>query len=384
MRRKTPHIGIDARMFSASFTGIGRYTHELIARLCPLRPDWRFTVFLSPEGFTDFSTDCTHIRKVLAPEGHYSWGEQTSFWRRIERAGCDLMHFPHFNAPLLYRKACIVTIHDLTISFFPGKKKTSWIHQFGYRTVLKNIVRKAARIIAVSEHTQTDLQKILRTPTKKVSVIWNGLGEEFLRERQNPLEMAAMWSDLGRKHDIQKPYLLYTGVHREHKNVVGLIRAFQKFLQRGGDAELVITGKEDPFYPEVRETIASERLEQSVKLVGLVSEAELRTLFYQARLFVFPSFYEGFGLPPLEAMAMEIPVIASNVSAIPEVCGPAAEYFNPYDIDDMADKMDLVMRSEKKRTGLITAGKDRIKLFSWDTMARETLKVYEEVLFPKV
>ena len=379
--QQAPHIGIDARMFATSFTGIGRYTHELTNHLFQLRPDWKFTLFLAPEAFQEFESPHENIQKVIAPEKHYSFAEQTSFLKRISQQKFDLFHFPHFNAPLLYRRKSVVTIHDLTISFFPGKKKTSWFHKLGYKLVISNVVKKAQRVIAVSKNTKSDLQKILHTPEEKINVIWNGLGSEFLREKQNLENVESSWQKLTKLHNIQKPYFLYTGVHREHKNVVGMIQAFSQFLKNGGDAELIITGKEDPhYYPEIGEIIIEEKLEQKVKRVGLVSEEELKALFYHAHVFVFPSFYEGFGLPPLEAMSMEIPVIASNTSAMPEICGDAVEYFDPHSISQMAKKMQFLAENEERRQDLIFKGKERIKLFSWQKMAEETVKVYEESL----
>ncbi len=377
------HIGIDARMYSKSFTGIGRYTHELTKHLFVLRPEWHFTLFLAPQEYEAFDPPSLNVDKVLSPEKHYSFAEQTSFWTKISRQKFDLFHFPHFNAPLLYAGKTIVTIHDLTISFFPGKKKTSWLDKAGYKLVVSDIVKKSKKVIAVSENTKKDLQNILKAPEEKIAVVWNGLGAEFLREEQNVEQVKSLFGKLKKKHEIEYPYFLYTGVHREHKNVVGMIKAFEKFLKKRPNVQLVITGKEDPYYPEIREEIEKSSLQNNVKTVGLVSENELKTLFYHAHTFVFPSFYEGFGLPPLEAMAMEIPVVASNASSIPEICADAAEYFDPKNIDDIAEKMTKVFSDTKRRNELREKGKKRIQFFSWKRMAEETIKVYEEVLFPE-
>ncbi len=377
------HIGIDARMYSTLFTGIGRYVHELTDRLFALRKDWKFTVFLSKKTFESFIPPGPHVEKELAPESHYSLAEQTSFLKRISKHNFDLFHFPHFNAPIFYRKKSIVTIHDLTISYYPGKKKTSWFHKIGYRLVLSSIVKHAERIITVSSHTKDDLTKMLRVSPDKITVIWNGLGKEFFRENCKTEEMEKVKKDLFMRHHIENPYFLYTGVHREHKNIVGMITAFQKLLSREPNAELIITGKEDPWYPEISGIIEREKLGDRVKRVGLVDNNELLALYYYARALVFPSFYEGFGFPPLEAMAMKIPVAASRSSSIPEICGDAVEYFDPKNTDDMAEKMLLVFSRDEMRKKLVEKGAERIRLFSWERMADETMRVYEEAISGK-
>lgn len=380
---RSVHIGIDARMYSSRFTGIGRYVHELTDRLFLLKPEWKFTIFLAEKAFQSYSPPAKNIQKVLAPETHYSFGEQTSFLKKISKEKYDLFHFPHFNAPIFYRGKSVVTIHDLTISFYPGKKKTSLFHKLGYKAVLSNIVKKSKRIITVSHHTKQDLMKLHSVPDEKITVIWNGLGKEFYRSEQNENTMKNVFHALCKRNTIQKPYFLYTGVHREHKNVVGMIQAFHKCRESGIDAELLITGKEDPFYPEIGEIIEKYNLSECVKRVGLVDENELRALFYHARVFVFPSFYEGFGLPPLEAMAMEIPVTASNAASIPEICGDAALFFDPKNTEEMSTQMSLLFQNEAKRNECIQKGKNRCELFSWEKMAQETLNVYETVLLEK-
>lgn len=378
--QKPVHIGIDARMYSSDFTGIGRYTQELVKFLGKMRPQWKFSLFLSEKAFSECTFSERNIQKILSPEAHYSFQEQTSFLKKIAAEQFDLFHFPHFNAPIFFRGKSVVTIHDLTISLYPGKKKTSWFHKIAYKTVLSRIIKKSKRIIAVSHNTKKDVQRMFHVPEEKIKVIWNGLGNEFLRSHQEEKSLHKLREVFFKKHNISKPYFLYTGVHREHKNVLGMIRAFEKFLETNPDAELVITGKEDPYYPEVRGEIVQKNLQNSVKLVGLVSEEELKMLMYFAKVFVFPSFYEGFGLPPLEAMAMEIPVIASNCSAIPEVCGNAAEYFDPHNITEMSECMIRAFHDETLRKNLVEHGNIRIQLFSWKKMAEETVKVYEEIL----
>jgi glycosyltransferase involved in cell wall biosynthesis len=181
---------------------------------------------------------------------------------------------------------------------------------------------------------------------------------------------------------LQKPYFLYTGVWRDHKNIVGLIRAFAGMNEDlGGVYNLVITGRHNPSYHEIPDTIRKLNLEKEVHLVGLVSEADLQALYQHALAYVFPSFYEGFGLPPLEAMQCGTPVAASNRSAIPEVCGEGnALFFDPSDENDMREKMRILATDPSVRQRLVNRGFERVKDFSWETMAKETLAVYREAL----
>jgi len=365
-------IGIDARMYGVNFTGIGRYTSELISNLANLDSEHEFIVFLRKEAFEGFQVPNERFRKVLADYSHYARGEQFAFRHLLYRENLDLMHFTHFNAPLLYMRPSIVTIHDLTLSFFPGKKMTHFFHRLAYQMVLRSSTRRAKKIIAVSNHTKSDLVKVLGIREEKIQVIYNGVNPKFGGIEPTPRP------ELMQKLGLQKPYFLYTGVWRDHKNIVGLIQAFKRFNDSvGNQYNLVITGPHNPTYHEVPDTVSSLGLQKEVHLVGLVSEADLFALYKNAVAYVFPSFYEGFGLPPLEAMQCGTPVIASNTSATPEICGEGnALFFDPYNMEDMSDKMRQIVTDSTLRQRLMERGLERVKQFSWEKMTREVLEVY--------
>lgn len=365
-------IGIDARMYGSSFTGIGRYTAELIKNLAELDKKNKYVIFLRKENFDEFILPNDRFTKVVADYGHYTFGEQLGFARLLHRMKLDLMHFTHFNAPILYRKPYVVTIHDLTLSFFPGKKMTGFLHRLAYQFVLRNVVNKAKAIISVSENTKKDLMKVIGTPEDKITVIYNGISAQF--NGIKPTSHADLYKKLG----LEKPFFLYTGVWRSHKNVLGLIRAFYLFNQKNDEQyNLVITGRHNPTYHEIPDLIKSLKAEDTIHLVGLVSEEDLIGLYDNALAYVFPSFYEGFGLPPLEAMLHGTPVIASNTSAIPEVCGEGnALFFDPYDLEDMQEKMKLIVSDAALRQQLIDHGKKRVEAFSWIDNAKDTLVIY--------
>jgi len=377
-------IGIDCRMYSSRFTGIGRYVYELTENLFRTDPQNEYVLFFNEPEFSLFTPPNSKVKKVLVDAPHYSYAEQTKFLHLLNKEKLDLMHFTHFNAPIFYNKPSVVTIHDLTLSFYPGKKMSSPVHRFGYHLTIKTAVNKAKKIIAVSWNTKKDLQQLFRTDDKKISVIYEGVHEKFqpLKSEQDLKKI----EDVKKKYGLAfngKPYLLYTGVWRSHKNLPKLLKAFH-ILKNDYDYQgsLVITGRKDPMYaPELEEKALSLKLEDDVIFTGLVDEKDLVHLYNGAQAYVFPSLYEGFGLPPLEAMQCGIPVVASNISSIPEICGKDnAVFFNPEDPEDMAEKIFNVTSEPSLREKLIANGLKRVKNFSWQKMTEQTLKVYHQAL----
>jgi glycosyltransferase involved in cell wall biosynthesis len=366
-------IGIDARMYSSHFTGIGRYSFELIRNIVKLDHQNEYVIFLNPQQYKTFEISSPNVQKVLTDAPYYSLQEQTSFNNLLVHHNLDVVHFTHFNAPLLYHKPFVVTIHDLILSFYKGKKRTSFIERAAYNMVIKNVIKKARHIIAVSEHTKDDIRRLFFVPQEKISVIYEGVAEEFTIPPS-----PSVISSVQKKFRLDKPFVLYTGVWRDHKNIKGLIEAFALLIKaQKKDIYLVITGKEDPYYPEVKELPKQLGIEQQVRLTGFVTEEELIALYHLALLFVFPSFYEGFGLPLLESMASKTPIVASHTSSIPEIGGDACLYFDPHSPQDIAQKIGFLLQDEAKRQELIAKGSERIKQFSWGKMAEQTLHVYQ-------
>lgn len=365
-------IGIDARMFSDAFTGIGRYTWELTRRFFEKCPDVQWVLFLNEPQFSQFDFP-KNVKKVLVNAPHYSVAEQTKFLRILKKEKCDLVWFTHFNRPLGYCRPFVVTIHDTTISFFPGKKFNSWWRKLAYRAVISDAIGRSKKVITVSKNTAADVEKLFKISSEKIVPVWNGIGEEF-----GP-QSAADQDLIRKKYGLEK-FLLYTGVWREHKNLVGLLGAFALVRKKHPELKLVVTGKSDPNYPEVGEAIAKLGLDDAVVRPGLVPAEDLQRLYAAAEAYVFPSFYEGFGLPPLEAMAAGTPAVVSNVSAIPEVCGDAAEFFDPRDSEAMAVAISRVIDDPERAAELVRLGRDQVKKFSWDTAADETLRVLRSVV----
>lgn len=366
-------IGIDCRIYSSNFTGIGRYTHELVQNLIKINDEKKrpheFILFFNNPEYKNYEPPNPSVKKVLVDAQHYSMKEQIKFLFILRKQKLDFTHFPHFNLPIFYRRPYMVTIHDLTLSLFPGRKMNKWYHRFAYNIVIKNAVKHAVKIIAVSNNTKEDIINHLNVPEEKIEVIYHGISEKFTL-----LDDPKITEKTLKKFQIEKDFLLYTGVWRDHKNLPRLIKAFsilknEKYL----DLSLVITGKPDPCYPEVKDTVKKLNLQQDVIFTGQVSDEELVHLYNAARIYVFPSLYEGFGFPPLEAMKCGTPVAASKASSIPEICGENnAIFFDPYDINDMADKIAMLYKDADMQTKLIENGIARACKFSWDITAEKT------------
>ncbi len=368
-------ILIDARLYSPKYTGIGRYAYELIKYLQELDTQNEYVVFLNPDEFEAFNCPSQRWTKKKIDIPHYSLKEQTDFYTILMNENADMTYFPHFNVPVRYTRPFVVTIHDLTLHYYPYKEYSpKWslkkqIQMWVYKYIMKKTVQHAQHIVAISDSTKNDLQKEYHIKDEKITVILEGVPEHFQKASDEQLQkMKEMFG-------INKSYLLYTGVWRSHKNLLKLIRAFHQLIQEGKDIQLVLTGKKDPAYPEIPALITSLGLKNRVFLTGFVSEEELIALHSGAEVFVFPSLYEGFGLPPLEAMQFGVPVVTSNKASLPQVCADAAEYCDPEKAEDIARAIIHVLDSAERRQELIEKGTENLKRFSWKTMTSGILDI---------
>lgn len=367
-------IGIDAR-FVSNGSGLGRYAYKLIEHVLKLdKKNYYYLIVYRDEGkILDFKYGNYEIREVDFK--HYSFGEQMGFLQYINRLNCDLVHFANFNHPIWYRKKFVVTIHDLTLLFFPGRVRRKWIAEWGYKMVMNSAVRNSRKVIAITEFTKRDILKYLNADENKVRVIYEAADERIKKE-----ENTKLIDKIKGKYHITKPYFLYVGQWRVHKNLVRLIEAFDILKSKDIDAQLLLVGKEDPRYPEVKQKINGSMNKDDVIVTGYVPDADMSALYSGSIAFVFPTLYEGIGLPPLEAMNCGLPVISSDASCMPEVLQDAVLYFDPYDPKEIAAAMEKVASDEKLRFDLIKRGYNQVNKYSWKKMAEETLRLYEEVL----
>lgn len=364
-------IGIDCRLWSE--TGVGRYIRNLVSNLQEIDKKNEYALFVLSKDEENIKS-LIHNSQFMIQPADIKWHtieEQLKFPAILNKENLDLVHFPYFSVPIFYNRPFVVTIHDLIINHFPtGQASTLplpiyYLKLLGYKFVMSQAARKASGIIAVSNATKGEIVDHLGVNEEKVAVIYEGVSVSS--SKGSPTKRYTLDA---------KRYFLYVGNAYPHKNLERLLEAF-KLLN--SDISLVLVGKEDYFYKRLREKARRMGLSEKVIFLHNVSDEELLTLYKNALAFVTPSLMEGFGLPALEAMANNCLVLASNIPALREVCGDAAVYFDPYDIKDIAKKMETACfndsnhQSRKKEEGL-----ERTKLFSWRKMAEESLAVYEE------
>ena len=297
--------------------------------------------------------------------------------RLINQAKVDLMHFTHFNVPLLCSAPFVVSIHDLILLDFPTARATTLgpiLYWFKYKVVYPVVIMfalsRAKKIITMARYTKERITKKFGTAPEKIVVIYEGVAESVMRTAYNTPPKK-----------ITKPYFLYVGNGYPHKNLETLIDVFLALRSEGYDYQLVLIGKEDYFYRRLKSYLSAKNhpAASAVIFYGFTPDAELAVLYKKAALYVFPSFMEGFGLPPLEAMAHGLPVVSSNASCLPEILGNAALYFDPKNSVEMLSAMKRGLTDESLRAELRERGFRQIKTYSWRQCAEETLEVYNFV-----
>ena len=377
---RTRRIGIDARFFGPRDKGFGRYTENLVRNLEKIykynsndtneyayaaNKRLEFFVFLRKERWDDYKPANSNFKKVLADFRWYGWKEQVFLPLKFKKYKLDLVHFTHFNAPIFYRGKFIVTIHDLTLRKFPTPKKSFRnllfypFKKIMYKLVFGRAVKKAEKIIAISNYTKQDILKYCKISPEKIEVIYEG----------TPQQISNFKFQIS--NAPKRKYLLYVGNAYPHKNLERLILAFKKIKKDFPNLQLVLAGGDDYFYKKLK-------IGDRIIFPGFISDRDLDTVYRNAALYVFPSLSEGFGLPSLEAMARGVPVVSSNATCLPEILGDAAAYFNPLDIDDMAKVIKKALSDENWRKTLIQKGFEQIEKYSWQKMAKETLKIYSK------
>lgn len=370
-------IGIDARFFGSVGKGLGRYTQKLIENLEKVDNENHYFIFLRRENWEEYQPRNEKFQKILADIPWYSLREQIFLPRLFKKHNLDLLHFPHFNIPIFYKGKFVVTIHDLILLHYPTRRASAlspfvyFLKKLAYHTVIRHAVKKSEMIIAVSEHTKKDIGKFFGVASEKVQVVYEAGGIANSLPESPP-------KDILKKYGIIKPYILYVGNAYPHKNLERLVLVFREIAKKHPHLHLVLVGKEDYFYRRLKKYV-SENFVKSVIFAGFVPDEHLSTVYREALLYVFPSLCEGFGLPPLEAMARDVPVASSNASCLPEILGKAVVYFDPKGMTEMAETIERAITNEELRKELIEKGRQQIKKYSWERMARETLKIYHSV-----
>ncbi|MFH1088960.1 MAG: glycosyltransferase family 1 protein [Candidatus Uhrbacteria bacterium] len=366
-------IGIDARMYGPKVGGggLGRYVEQLITELQSTDQKNHYVLFLKKENFEACRITNPNFEKRLADVHWYTFDEQRILPKIIDREKLDLIHFPHWNIPLLLRTPFVVTIHDLILLDDPSSAKATSlgsiayaIKRLGYKAVLQKAISRSQKIITVSKATEFSILKHFpKVDAKKIQVVYEGVVGLDRGERG--------------KGKGKENFILYIGNSYPHKNLQTLLEAFQIFRQIEPEAKLVMAGHQDLF---------SDRIEAFAKTLNFPTDAVkfirdpedkiIADLYSNAKIYVFPSKLEGFGLPGLEAMSMGVPVIAARAGSLPEILGDAAVYFDPNRVDDLTQTIQNLWNNDSQQNELTTKGFQQVKKYSWQKMAGEIKEVY--------
>ena len=365
-------IGIDARLVFYNRAGIGAYILQLIEALAQVEPkNDTFVVLQSRKDKSSIISSNGFERKSLWTPSHNRF-EQLALSFEVSQLGLDLLHSPDFIPP--FRRNCksVITVHDLAFLLYPHFLTKESARYYGQ---IDQAWRKTNHIIAVSEATKQDSIKMLGVPEKKITVI-----HEAVNPIYRPLDKDKARQVAKQKYKLDKRFILFVSTIEPRKNLPGLLRAYRRLRDDyKRDEILVLAGLNGWLWEEVYETVDNLNLSEHVAFLGRVPDEDLVYLYNAARLFVHPSFYEGFGLTPLEAMTCGAPVIVSNTSALPEVVGDAGLMIDPHDIEGLTVALWRMLTDEALRQSYVEKGFQRAKKFSWEKSAAKTLEIYHKV-----
>lgn len=363
------NVGIDAsRIAISERSGTENYTYNLIEALKRVDSVNKYTLYFNklPQYF-EITQPNVSTKYLPLPR---FWTQGRLAWECLVNPP-DVLFVPAHTLPIIHRPGLktVVTIHDLGSEFlaeyhkFPQKLYLNWSTRYA--------VAFATQIIAVSKSTKKDLTERLRAKTEKVSVVYEAVDQEFFNPRSE-VEQANVLSKYGLKGD----FLLFVGTVQPRKNLERLIEAFSKLKNR--KIQLVIAGKPGWLYGDIYSAPVKFGVAEQVKFIGYVPNEELPGLYSSATALIFPSLYEGFGLPVLEAMACDCPVVVSKSSSLPEIVAEAGLYFDPNRVETIVDSLKLILSKNALRSEMIDEGRKQVKKFTWEKTAKETLKVLQK------
>jgi glycosyltransferase involved in cell wall biosynthesis len=365
-------IAIDARKLHDF--GIGTYIRNILVELSRRDQETEYVVLCRPDDLDSGDVLGRNFRMVPETAPAYSIAEQWRIPLSLARERVKMVHEPHYVLPPAIRCRSVVTIHDCIHLRFPQylPGKLAYVYAKGS---MWSATRKADRVLTVSEASKRDILHFFDIPPDKVAVIYNAIDERFLGGADHRrMELTRQ------RYQLDHPFVLYVGNIKPHKNIGRLVEAFA-MARRSGPAglKLIIIGDELSKYPVLRQSVHRHKLDKHVRFLGFQPQETLAAFYRLARAFVFPSLYEGFGLPPLEAMACGTPVVTSNVSSLPEVAGGAALLVDPLDSAAIADGMVRAVTDDALRADLIARGLKRAHEFSWKQSVAKIHGIYMDV-----
>lgn len=375
---RSPVILFDARLVLEKPTGIGQYIASLIPELVKQAPDWQFHIIQKPKTFVGYGlNDWTfpNLKKQLSNEPHMNLRQHIMLPRLASKLKADLLHYPHFDAPVAFQTVPVVaTIYDTKYLTQPNFfQNLSQIKNHYMRFSYANTLKRAAQVMAISHATAQDLEQLFGKQRKPIHVTQLAADPAFKPQSAEKI------ATLRQTYQLQRPFILSVGERRPHKNFGTLIRAYQQSAA-SQTHDLVIIGQRYQDYQELEDLIKTNRLESSVHLLDRISFPDLITFYSAADLFVLVSLYEGYGLPVVEAMACHTAVVASNTTALAEVTGDGGWQVDPLNMAEITHALDTLIQNKDLRQQWVEKGKTWVNRFSWERAAAETLQVYKQAL----
>jgi glycosyltransferase involved in cell wall biosynthesis len=372
-------VAIDIRRMTEF--GVGTYTRNTVRALGRLDGESKYFLIGPPEKVAEIGPMPPNFHAIPLLGNESTVKSYFDFRAILKRLSCDLVHIPHLfwlprNMPCPY----VMTVHDVLDHMYRARDQ-SGLRRSLHFLLTRHALKGAARIFAVSNFTKSEVEKLFGIDPARIEVVYNAIDERFLHGHASETDRQA----LAERYLVNHPFLLYAGRISPHKNVVRIIEAFAALkaeLEKEGafpGLKLIIIGDELSMHPDLRRTVVRSRMQNEVRFMGFVPIEVLRVFYDAAKIFVFPSLYEGFGLPPLEAMAHGTPVVTSNTSSLPEVVGNAAVLVNPENVFEIMRALLRVLLDQPLRDKLKGRGYEQAKRFSWDASARQILRVYHEV-----
>lgn len=375
-------IGINALFIRPGWhAGTEVYLRNLLRTLPVIGQEHEFCLFTNRENYDTFSYIVPNVKKILIPiqanlKPLRVLMEQIALPYQAAALKLDVIHGPGYTTPAISGCARVVTIHDMQYCYYPEiYPKGQYLF---FKTFIPLSARTSSAIITDASSTKADLQKFLAIASNKINVIHLAPDPRFA-QKPSPDQIQAVRL----KYDLPDKYILTVSSFRPQKNTLRLIEAYHQIKRRGIAHKLVLVGRKLEPYKKVQELVERLELKDEITMTGYLPDDDLPPIYAGADVFVFPSFFEGFGIPVLEAMACGIPVVLSNVAPLPEVGGEAGYYVDPYRVDEIAEAIYRLLTEPDLHKTLSLKGYSHARSFSWEQVAHKTLEVYKQVVIPK-
>ena len=373
-------IAVDIRR--ATEFGVGTYTRNIVRALGRIDHSNEYFLIGSPQTAAEIGDLPANFNSIALLEPDDTTKGHFEFRATIKQRSCDVVHIPQLfwvprNLPCPY----VITVHDVVEHMYRARDRSSLRRSLHFQ-LTRHVLKRAGRILAVSKFTKSEIEKLFGIAGRRIEVVYNAIDERFLRGHATEADRQL----LEERYLVTYPFLLYAGRISPHKNLVRIIQAFAALkseLEKQGqfaDLKLIIIGDELSKHPDLRRTAIRSGVQNDVRFMGFVPIEMLRLFYDAAKVFVFPSLFEGFGLQPLEAMAHGTPVVTSNTSSLPEVIGQAAVLVNPENVFEIMRALHRVLLDQSVREKLRQRGYDQVKKYSWEVSAQRILEVYEEIV----